>query len=319
MAKKKILCTGSCGFIFSNFIRYVLRETSEYAFVSVDKIDQKYSYNNLYANKGHKFYIGDISNEHFMDVLFDIEKPDIVINGAAESFVDESIKNPNSFITSNVLGTQVVVNNCLKYNVDRLVQISTDEIYGQLMSESEPSWTEESPLNPRNAYSASKASAELVVRAAGETHGLKYNITRSCNNFGPRQSVRNFIPKVIKNVLEKKPIPVYGEGAQIREWIHVADNCGAILKILRDAPLNEIYNISSNYEISNIELVNMLCNILGQGHSLIEFVEDRRGHDFRYSVSSDKLKNLGWKPSFKFKNGLETTCNWYIQNGWFLR
>jgi dTDP-glucose 4,6-dehydratase len=317
-SKKKVLVTGSAGFIFSNFIRWALRYHKEnYEFVSIDKIALPESVHNVYANRGHKLHIGDVCDRHFVDVIFQLEQPDIVIHGAAESHVDNSIDSADRFVLSNILGTQVIIDKCREHGVKRLVYISTDEVYGQL-SEGDESWTENSVLAPRNPYSASKAAGELLVKAAHETHGLEYNITRSCNNFGPRQSATKLIPKIIKCILEEAPIPIYGQGAQIREWIHVADNCSAIIEILK-GPANETYNISSNYEMSNLELVNMICNIMDGGHSLITFVEDRAGHDFRYSVDNAKLKDLGWKPNFKFRDGLKHTCKWYSKNRWFVR
>lgn len=317
--KKKVLVTGSAGFIFSNFIRWAIRyHKDDFEFVSIDKIARPEGMHNVYANRGHKLYIGDVCDRHFVDVVFQLERPDIVIHAAAESHVDDSIAKADNFVMSNILGTQVIIDKCREYNVGRLCYISTDEVYGQLLEENAPAWKESAGLHPRNPYSASKASGELLVKAAYETHGLQYNITRSCNNFGPRQSPNKLIPKILKCIMEEKPIPIYGQGAQIREWIHVADNCSAIMSIL-NGPANETYNISSNYEMSNLELVNMICNIMDGGHSLITFVEDRAGHDFRYSVDNSKLKALGWKSNFKFKNGLQHTCKWYSNNRWFLR
>jgi len=316
--KKKVLVTGGAGFIFSNFIRWALRyHKDDFEFVSIDKIIRPGGMHNIYANRGHSLHIGDICDRHFMDVIFRLEQPDFVIHGAAESNTDDCVSNADNLVLSNILGTQIIIDKCREYQVERLVYISTDGVYGQL-AENEASWTEKSILAPRNPYSVSKAAAELLVKAAHKTQGLQYNITRSCNNFGPRQSDRNLIPKVIKCILEERPIPIYGQGAQIREWIHVADNCSAIMKILMGPP-NESYNISANYEISNLELVNMVCNIMDSGHSLISFVEDRKGHDLRYSTNNSKLKALGWNPDFKFKKGLELCAKWYSNNRWFIR
>lgn len=316
----KILVTGSGGFIFSNFIRYIIYNKLDYNLVSIDKIKKFKVLDNVYTNKNHKFYIGDISDAHFINVIFEIEKPDIVINGAAQSFVDSSIHDVHPFITSNILGTQVIIDACLKWNVKKLVQVSTDEVFGHLEKETDPAWDELAPLNPRNPYSASKASAELLIKAAHHTHGLTYNITRACNNYGPRQDPEKFIPKIIKHILEKKSVPVYGKGSQIRDWIHVFDKCAAIIKIIQEGKDNEIYNISANQEYSNVEIFQIICNKLGRGHGLLEFVKDRPGHDFRYSVNSSKLRGLGWKPEFKFaKEGIHSTVQWYLNNQWFLR
>jgi len=197
--------------------------------------------------------------------------------------------------------------------------VSTDEIYGALKSESDSSWTEESPLNPRNPYSASKAAAELLVKAAHETHGLTYNITRSSNNYGPRQTPEKLIPRVIKCIMEKTPIPVYGQGMQIRDWTHVLDNCEGILSVLNNGKPNETYNISANQEFTNIEVVHKICEIMGEGMSLVKYVEDRPGHDFRYSINCDKIKSLGWSPQYKFKEGISETIDWFMSNRWSLK
>lgn len=321
MAKTKILVTGSCGFIFSNFMRLAQiaqRDKHEYTFVGVDKITRTKAIKNIYEHRNQKFYLADVSDKHAIDRIFRLEKPKIVIHGAAESHVDDSISDAHPFIKSNVLGTQVIVDACIKYSINRLIYASTDEVYGQLNSELDKPWKEGSLLFPRNPYSASKAAGELIIKAAHETHGLNYNITRSCNNFGPRQQLKNLAPKVIKCIVDESPIPVYGQGAQIREWIHVSDNCRAVLDIIKGPP-NEIYNVSAGYEISNIELVNMICNIIGKGHDLITFVEDRPGHDFRYAIDSSKLHDIGWSPTLKFRDALEHTCSWYLKNKWYLK
>lgn len=320
---KKVLITGSGGFIFSNFIRKAIFERQPYNFISVDKVMKSSVLNNIYQNKSHQFYIGDVADQHFMNVIFEYERPDIVIHGAAESFVDASLKDPNVFIHSNVLGTQVVVNCCVKWGVEKLIYISTDEVYGHLTSESDAPWTESSPINPRNPYSASKASGELIVRAAHASHGLNYNITRSSNNYGPRQTPEKLIPKVIKCIMNNDKIPVYGQGLQLRDWTYINDNCSAILAILNNGLSNvkdnEIYNISANQEFTNIEVVQRICNAMGKGHDLVDFVKDRPGHDFRYSIDCSKIKSLGWKPSYRFKEGIVDTVEWYQKNTWFLK
>lgn len=314
----KVLLTGTGGFIFSNFIRKAIYEKAPYTFISIDKISG--DANTLYSHKNHPFHIADIRDVHVIDKIFQFERPDIVIHGAAESSVDGSLKDPNAFITSNVLGTQNLINASLKHNVKRFIYISTDEVYGHL-KESDSSWTEESPINPRNPYSASKASGELLVKAAYESHGLTYNITRSSNNYGPRQTTDKLIPRVIKSIINKEPIPVYGAGAQIRDWMHVNDNCDGILSVLANGKPNETYNISANQELSNIEVVQKICNIMNEGHSLITNIKDPRGngHDFRYSLDNSKIKTLGWDPSIKFKDGIYATIQWYKINNWFLK
>jgi len=196
---------------------------------------------------------------------------------------------------------------------------NTDEVYGHLESEDAPSWTEDASLNPRNPYSATKAAGEMLVRAAHKSHGLNYNITRSSNNYGPRQTPDKLLPKVIKNILQGSPIPVYGQGLQVRDWTHVFDNCSAVLKIIEKGEPNETYNISANQELSNIEVVQKVCNVMKDGHSLISFVKDRPGHDFRYSIDSSKIKALGWKPEYTFPAGIEQTIFWYTNNQWYLK
>lgn len=315
---KKVLITGTCGFIFSNFVRRAIYEKQPYSFVSIDRVGG--NANLLYQNKNHTFHLADLRDNHIIDKIFQFERPDIVIHGAAESFVDTSLTDPNSFVTSNVLGTQVVINACVKHNVERLIYVSTDEVYGQLLSESEQAWDEEAPLDPRNPYSASKAAGELMVKAAHHSHGLIYNITRSSNNYGPRQTPEKLIPKAIKCILHGQKIPVYGQGLQIRDWTHVYDNCAAIMTVLNHGKPNQVYNISANQEFPNIEVIQKICNAMGKGHDLISFIEDpRKGHDFRYSVDSSKIKELGWKPTYKFKEGIVETVEWYKINQWMLR
>lgn len=321
---KKVLVTGSCGFIFSNFIRKAIydqnqKKEKKYSFVSIDRVTAN-ALNSMYWNKNHDFYPADLRDEHIIDVIFQREQPDIVIHGAAETFVDTSLKDPNSFVTSNVLGTQVVINMCLKHKVERLIYISTDEVYGQLTSESDPAWAETAPLNPRNPYSASKAAGELMVRAAHQTHGLIYNITRSSNCYGPRQLPEKLVPKAIKCIMEGQKIPLYGQGQQIRDWTFVADNCTGIMTVLDKGAPNEVYNISANQEFTNVETINLVCNAMSKGHDLITFIPDPRGgHDFRYSIDTTKIRELGWKPTYKFRDGIKDTVQWYLDNRWFLK
>jgi dTDP-glucose 4,6-dehydratase len=321
---KKVLITGSCGFIFSNFIRKLVyesnrnREKYPYNVASIDRVSG--NSNLLYVNKNHTFHVADIRDQHIIDVIFQHERPDVVIHGAAETFVDYSLSDPNSFVSSNVLGTQVVINACIKHRVEKLIYISTDEVYGQLTSEADAPWTEDSPINPRNPYSAAKASGELLVKAAHATHGLIYNITRSSNNYGPRQTPEKLIPKAIKCVLQDQKIPIYGQGLQIRDWTHVFDNCSALLAVLTQGEPNQTYNISANQEFPNVEVIQSICNAMEKGHDLMSFIEDpRKGHDFRYSVDSSKIRKLGWKPAFKFKEGIVDTVEWYLNNKYFLK
>ena len=309
---KKILVTGSCGFIFSNFM-FNHVNTSQYKFSSVDKIIAKYNLANICKNRNHTFYLGDIADEQLMNNVFMLEKPDIVIHGAAESFVDDSIASAKPFIHSNVVGTQVMVDLSLKYGVEKFIYISTDEVYGQL-SKGDSSWTEKSPISPRNPYSASKAAGELIVKAASETHGLKYNITRCSNNYGPRQPPRNLIPKIITCLLENKPIPIHGSGKQYREWLYVLDHCNAIMTVVKYGKLNETYNIGSGLELTNLEVVEAIATAMNK-NPIINFVKDRPGHDFRYSVNCNKIKEIGWEPVYNhFDKVMNETINWYENN-----
>lgn len=319
MNKKTICLTGSAGFIFSNFIRKAIHLKLPYRFVSIDKINDHKNLTNLYVNNNHKFYLADISDVHMVDTIFKHEKPDVVINGAAESSVDKSLIDPLCFTTSNIVGTQNLINASLKYNVKRFMQVSTDEVYGQLTEQEQP-WDESCPLNPRNPYSASKAAAELMVQAASKSHGLKYVITRSSNNYGPRQMPDKLIPKVIQCILKGEKIPLYGTGSQLRDWTHVYDNCSAIAFLIENAIDNEIYNISAHQEFTNLEVVNKICDVLQNGHNLISFVEDpRKSHDYRYAINTSKLESLGFKASMKFKDNIEEVVEWYKLNSYFLK
>jgi dTDP-glucose 4,6-dehydratase len=315
----KILITGTVGFIFSNFIRRAIYEKQPHQFVSIDRVAG--NANALYFHKNHSFHIADIRDQHIIDKIFQFEQPDIVIHGAAESHVDYSLTDPNSFVTSNVLGTQTIINSCVKHKIRKLIYISTDEVYGQLNNEDEASWPEDAPLNPRSPYAATKAAGELLVKAAYQAYGLKYNITRCSNNYGPRQTTEKLLPKTIKSILNDQPIIVYGQGLQIRDWTHVFDNCTAINTIINSGEDNQVYNISANQECTNIELIQKVCNIIGKGHNLVKFIDDPRGnaHDFRYSVDCSKLKKLGWKPEIKLSDGLLHTVEWYNNNKWMIK
>lgn len=318
----KILITGAAGFIGANFVRRsTFLKNKEHQFISIDKLLYPHSKSNFYISNGKSdnFYIADVADATVINSIFEIEKPEIIIHFAAESHVDHSIQTAAPFIYSNVLGTQNIIDNAVKHKSKLFFYISTDEVYGQLKSENDLSWDENALLNPRNPYSASKLSGELLVKAAHETHGLQYVITRCSNNFGPRQSLRNLIPKIIKNIIEEKEVPIYGQGRQIREWIFVEDHCDAIWKIIESNKYNEAYNVSSGNEISNLELFNHIANMMGKGHNLLKFVSERPGHDFRYSCNSNKLRELGWKPSNKFTKALESTISWYDNNRWFFK
>lgn len=317
---KKILVTGSCGFIFSNFMRKMMsvpkpvigEDRVAYSFASIDKVLASYNLNNVRPNRDHAFYMGDIADEKFIDNVFHLEKPDIIIHGAAESFVDDSIRSASPFIHSNVVGTQVMVDLAVKHGVEKFIYISTDEVYGQLKP-GDAAWNEASITLPRNPYSASKLAGELIVRAAGETHGLTYNITRCSNNYGPRQPPRNLVPKIITCIMNGEDIPIHGSGEQLREWLYVTDHNSAVMKVVEHGINKEIYNIGSGFELSNLEMVNRLSKYFNQP-AKIKHVTDRPGHDFRYSVDCSKIKQLGWKPEVDFELGLSLTTKWYINN-----
>ena len=318
--KKKLLVTGSCGFIFGNFLRQAVYEKHPYHLISVDKVNTN-TINSMYWNKNHTFHIADVRDSHVINTIFQLEKPEIVIHGAAETFNDSFQTNSSNYVSSNVLGTQVILDACIKHNVQKLIYISTSEVYGQLSSESDKPWLETDQLSPRNVYAATKAAGELLVKSNCESSGLKYNIIRGANNYGPRQSTNKLIPKIIKCILENKPIPIYGQGLQVRDWIHVQDYCLGIFNILQHGKDNETYNISSSQEYCNVEIAMHVCNAMNKGHDLISYVQDPRNpHDFRRAIDANKLRNLGWKPKVNFKRDVKDLCiDWYLNNQWWFK
>ena len=311
--EKVVLITGTNGFIFSNFVRSLIDKYPKYRFIGIDKIVSPYNLKNTYKHPRYTFYMGDINDKHFINNVFELEKPDTVIHGAAESFVGSSIISAEVFVSSNIVGTQVMIDVSLKHKIDRFIYCGTDEVMGQLQIDEKP-WTEEAQMKPRNPYAATKACGELLVYAASETHSLKYNITRSCNNFGPRQMPRNLVPKCITSILNNKPIPIHGQGKELREWIYVLDNCSAIMKIAEAAPYNEIYNIGSDFECSNLEMAYKIGDILGVKNPEINFVNDRPTNDRRYFLDCSKIKKLGWNTEYDFDRGLTQCVNWYLEN-----
>lgn len=321
MNKIKVLCTGSGGGIINNLIRNSIFEKRQYDFVSIDKITKSSVLNNIYSNKNHTFYIGDIADDHFVNVIFEIEKPDIVIHGASEK------SNPNNFIHSNILGTQVLVNAAIKWNTKKFIHLSTYKVYGELGDKKDLSWVktegfpfrEDAILNPSTQYAASKAAAEYIVKAASKSNGLNYIITRAANNYGQRQGKEKLIPKTIKSILDNQKIQIYGNGMNTRDWLHTFDYSSALVKILECGKMGETYNISSHQEFSNLEVVNEVCNTIGKGHNLIEFVADKVPHDFRMAADATKLRALGWAPDYKFKNAIKQTCEWFVNNSYCLK
>ena len=259
----------------------------------------------------YSFVKGDIADKDIVDDL--VKGCDYVINFAAETHVDRSIDDPEIFIKSNVLGTQVLLNAAKMHGVEKYIQISTDEVYGSLGKEGY--FSETTPLQPNRPYSASKASGVLIARAYSQTYGLPINITRCSNNYGPYQFPEKLIPLMISNALENKKLPLYGDGKNVRDWLHVHDHCAAIDLVLHDGRAGEVYNIGGNNERQNIEIVKLILNELGRDESLIEFVTDRLGHDRRYAIDSSKIQNeLGWKPSYTFEKGIRETIGWYLDN-----
>ena len=310
----RILVTGGAGFIGSNFIRYMVNKYSEYEIINLDDLTYCGNLENLkdIENKdNYSFVKGNICDKAVVDEL--VEKSDYVINFAAESHVDRSISDPEIFIKSNVLGTQVLLNAAKQYGVEKYIQISTDEVYGSLGKTGY--FKETTPLQPNSPYSASKASGDLITRSYGETFGLPINITRCSNNYGPFQFPEKLIPLMISNALEDKKLLVYGDGKNVRDWLHVYDHCQAIDLVLHDGKFGEVYNIGGNNEKQNIEIVKLILSQLDKDESLIEFVTDRLGHDRRYAIDSNKIQNdLGWSPKYSFDVGIEQTIQWYLDN-----
>ena len=317
---KNILVTGGMGFIGSNFVRYILKLNQNFKIINVDKLTYAGNPENLrdidecFSNR-YKFYRQDICDFDAIETIIKKEKIDFIINFAAESHVDRSIDNPATFCNTNFMGAQSLLNAANKNDIKKFLQISTDEVYGSLNFEDLP-FTEKTFLTPNNPYSASKASADLLVNSYFKTYGLPINITRCSNNFGPYQFPEKLIPLMINNALNNKELPVYGEGINIRDWIYVIDHCAAILKVLLNGRIGETYNIGGNSEISNINLVRKLLQQMDKSESLITFVKDRPGHDLRYAINHDKItRELNWKPEIKFNRGLEMTIQWYHDNG----
>uniref|UniRef100_A0A7C3ML59 dTDP-glucose 4,6-dehydratase n=1 Tax=Dictyoglomus thermophilum TaxID=14 RepID=A0A7C3ML59_DICTH len=332
MDKKVILITGGAGFIGSNFIHYMMKKHPEYEIVNLDKLTYAGNLENLKGvddKPNYHFVKGDIANRELIEHIFERFSPIYVVNFAAESHVDRSIEGPEIFIKTNVYGTHVLLDVAKEYwqkdgmyDFARFLQISTDEVYGSLPLESDEKFTEESPLKPNSPYSASKAGADLLCRAYYITYGMPVIITRSSNNFGPRQYPEKLIPLTIKRALEGKPIPVYGDGQNVRDWLYVEDNCEAIDLVLHKGRIGEIYNIGGGNEWKNIDLVNLICEILSEltvrpveeYKRLITFVKDRPGHDRRYALSIEKIKReLGWRPKAEFKYSLRKTVRLYLE------
>lgn len=314
-----ILVTGGAGFIGSNYIYYMLREHPGDCIVCIDSLTyagNMETLNNARGNAVFRFYCEDICNATAIQQIFQLEQPDIVINFAAESHVDRSIIKPDKFIQSNIIGTHTLMDACLRYKVKRYHQVSTDEVYGDLpIDRWELKFTEKTLLNPSSPYSASKASADLLVSAYCRTYGLPATISRCSNNYGPYQFPEKLIPLMITNALQDKPLPVYGLGENIRNWIHVEDHCRAIDKIVRGNYIGETFNIGGLDDIRNIDVVKDICRIMDKPEHCITYIADRKGHDLRYSVEYTKINNmLGWSPKVKFDDGIRETIHWYVRH-----
>ena len=311
----RVLVTGGAGFIGSNFVKMVLRdpESRINSLTVLDALTYSGNLANLkdcLENPKLEFVKGDIRNSDLVQSL--VQANDAIINFAAESHVDRSINSREEFISTNVVGTQVLLDAAIKYRIKKYLQISTDEVYGSITSGSAK---EDNRLEPNSPYSASKAAADLLVRSYVQTFGLNASITRSSNNYGPFQHTEKLIPRFITNLINDKTVPVYGNGSNIRDWIHVDDNCRGILKVFSSGVSGEIYNIGGNNEITNLEITKLLLQELNKNESQIEYVADRLGHDFRYSIDSTKIaEEIGFRPELDFKSGLHQVVNWYIDN-----
>ena len=315
----KILVTGAAGFIGTNFVYYELEKYPEDQIVALDLLTYAGNLKNLDGckdNPNFKFVKIDIRDREAIDRLFEDEKFDIVVNFAAESHVDRSIENPEVFLQTNILGTQVLMDASLKHGVKRYHQVSTDEVYGDLpLDRPDLFFTETTPLHTSSPYSASKAAADLLVMAYHRTFGLNMTITRCSNNYGPYQFPEKLIPLMINNARHDKALPVYGEGLNVRDWLHVYDHCAGIDLVMRNGKNGEVYNIGGHNERQNIEVVKTILRELGKDESLITYVTDRKGHDLRYAIDPTKIENeLGWKPKYNFESGIKETIKWYMDN-----
>ena len=315
----KILVTGADGFIGSNFMYYELDNHPEDEYVALDLLTYAGNLKNLDGIKdrpNYKFVRMDIRDRENIYKLFEEEKFDLVVNFAAESHVDRSIKDPEVFLRTNIIGTEVLMDACLKYGVERYHQVSTDEVYGDLpLDRPDLFFTEETPLHTSSPYSSSKASADLLVNAYHRTYGLKTTISRCSNNYGPYQFPEKMIPLMINNARHDKSLPVYGDGLNVRDWLHVYDHCSGIDLVMRKGAIGEVYNIGGHNERHNIEVVKTILKTLDKPESLITYVSDRKGHDLRYAIDPTKIETkLGWKPKYNFESGIKETIEWYMNN-----
>ena len=314
-----IFITGGAGFIGSNFVHYMISKYPDYRIVCLDKLTYAGNLANLenvINNDNFRFVKIDICDREAIDKLFEEEHPDIVVNFAAESHVDRSIEDPGIFLQTNIMGTAVLMDACRKYGIKRYHQVSTDEVYGDLpLDRPDLFFTEETPLHTSSPYSSSKASADLLVLAYYRTYGLPVSISRCSNNYGPYHFPEKLIPLMIANCLHDKPLPVYGEGINVRDWLYVEDHCKAIDLIIHNGREGEVYNVGGHNEMRNIDIVKLIIKELGKSEDLITYVTDRKGHDLRYAIDPTKIHNeLGWLPETTFQDGIKKTIAWYLDN-----
>ncbi|HEY6952804.1 MAG TPA: dTDP-glucose 4,6-dehydratase [Bacteroidota bacterium] len=315
-----ILVTGGAGFIGSNFVHFILEHRPAYKVVNLDKLTYAGNLQNLEDVRNHPNYVfekADICDHEAVERIVQRHNVNAVVHFAAESHVDRSILGSAEFIRTNVSGTQVLLDAAKKYQFRKFLQVSTDEVYGSLGVSG--LFTEQTPLHPNSPYSASKAGADLLALAYHHTHSLPVVITRCSNNYGPFQFPEKLIPLMIANALNDRPLPVYGDGKNVRDWLHVRDHCAAIDRVFHDGKIGEVYNIGGNNEWKNIDIVKLVLNLVEKPESLITYVKDRLGHDRRYAIDSSKIqRELGWKPSYTFEQGMKETVNWYQKNrGWW--
>lgn len=314
-----IIVTGGAGFIGSNFIFHMLDQYKDYRIVCVDCLTYAGNLSTLSPVLNHpnfRFAKINITDRQAIYDLFEEEQPDIVVNFAAESHVDRSIENPQVFLDTNIIGTSVLLDASRKYGIKRYHQVSTDEVYGDLpLDQPELFFTEETPIHTSSPYSSSKAAADLLVQAYHRTYGLPVSISRCSNNYGPYHFPEKLIPLMIANALADKPLPVYGEGLNVRDWLYVEDHCKAIDRIIHDGRIGEVYNVGGHNEMRNIDIVKIICNALDKPESLITYVTDRKGHDMRYAIDPTKIhEELGWLPETKFEDGIQKTIQWYLDH-----
>lgn len=313
----KLLITGGAGFMGSNMIHYLLNQNDDVEIVNVDKLTYAGNLDNLKDIVGHPRYTfikADIADEKAMSDVFKRFTPQVILNYAAETHVDRSISKPNDFIVTDVIGTFTLLEQCRAHNAKRFIQISTDEVFGS----TDGIWNEQTAFDPSSPYSASKAGADHLVHAYWRTYGLPTIVTHSCNFYGPNQYPEKLIPLFITNLMEQKKVPIYGDGKQVREWIYTTDHCNAIATIMEHGKDGEVYNIGTGERKTNLDVTRALLSLLHVADDMIEYVNDRPGHDRRYALDSTKLRTtLGWKPDYTFERGLQNTVDWYRNNEWW--